>query len=139
MKNEPLQKVAELPESQLLYTDVCHIIDETRTRVAVYVNAEVCHTNWLIGKRIKEDILYNKRAEYGKQVVKNLSARLTEKYGRGWSDRTLLHCIRAAYTFTEEEIVYAVRRQFSWTHLRVSSICRCVVMSIGTRVRLIRR
>ena len=118
MKNEPLQKVAELPESQLLYTDVCHIIDETRTRVAVYVNAEVCHTNWLIGKRIKEDILYNKRAEYGKQVVKNLSARLTEKYGRGWSDRTLLHCIRSAYTFTEEEIVYAVRRQFSWTHLR---------------------
>lgn len=120
MKNEPLQKVAELPESQLLYTDVCHIIDETRTRVAVYVNAEICHTNWLIGKRIKEDILYNKRAEYGKQVVKNLSARLTEKYGRGWSDRTLLHCIRAAYTFTEEEIVYAVRRQFSWTHLRSS-------------------
>lgn len=118
MKSEPLQKVDQLPESQQLYTDVCHIIDETRTRVAVYVNAEVCHTNWLIGKRIKEDILYNKRAEYGKQVVKNLSARLTEKYGRGWSDRTLLHCIRAAYTFTEEEIVYAVRRQFSWTHLR---------------------
>ena len=118
MKNGPSQKVAELPESQLLYTDVCHIIDETRTRVAVYVNAEVCHTNWLIGKRIKEDILYNKRAEYGKQVVKNLSARLTERYGRGWSDRTLLHCIRAAYTFTEDEIVYAVRRQFSWTHLR---------------------
>ena len=63
MKGEPLQKVDQLPESQQLYTDVCHIIDETRTRVAVYVNAEVCHTNWLIGKRIKEDILYNKRAE----------------------------------------------------------------------------
>ena len=32
--------------------------------------------------------------------------------------RTLQHCIRAAYTFTEEEIVYAVRMQFSWTQLR---------------------
>ena len=31
---------------------------------------------------------------------------------------TLQHCVRAAYTFTEEEIVYAVRRQFSWTSLR---------------------
>ena len=118
MKNEPSQKVTELPESQLLYTDVCHIIDETRTRVAVYVNAEVCHTNWLIGKRIKEDILYNKRAEYGKQVVKELSQRLSERYGKGWSEKTLRHCLRAAETFSESDIVYAVRRQFSWTHLR---------------------
>ena len=116
MKNEPLQKVSELPESQLLYTDVCYIIDETRTRVAVYVNAEVCHANWLIGKRIKEDILYNKRAEYGKQVVKNLSARLTEKYGRGWSEKTLRHCLRAAETFSEIDIVSGIdfmqRRQY---------------------------
>ena len=118
MKNEPSQKVTELPESQLLYTDVCHIIDETRTRVAVYVNAEVCHTNWLIDKRIKEDILYNKRAEYGKQVVKELSQRLSERYGKGWSEKTLRHCLRAAETFSESDIVSAVQRQFSWTHLK---------------------
>ncbi len=118
MKSEPLQKVDQMPESQQLYTDVCHIIDETRTRVAVYVNAEVCHTNWLIGKRIKEDILYNKRAEYGKQVVKNLSQRLSERYGKGWSEKTLRHCLRAAETFSESDIVSAVQRQFSWTHLK---------------------
>ena len=118
MKNEPLQKVTELPESQQLYTDVCHIIDETRTRVAVYVNAEVCHTNGLIGKRIIEDVLYNKRAEYGKQVVKNLSLRLSERYGKGWSEKTLRHCLRAAETFSESDIVSAVQRQFSWTHLK---------------------
>ena len=118
MKSEPLQTVAELSESQQLYTDVCHIIDETRTRVAVYVNAEVCHTNWLIGKRIKEDVLYNKRAEYGKQVVKELSQRLSERYGKGWSEKTLRHCLRAAETFSESDIVSAVQRQFSWTHLK---------------------
>ena len=101
-----------------LYSDVCQIIDETRTRVAVYVNAEVCMTNWHIGKRIKEDVLYNQRAEYGQQVVKNLSVRLTERYGKGWGYATLQHCVRAAYTFEEAEIVYAVRTQFSWTHLR---------------------
>jgi len=43
---------------------------------------------------------------------------LTQKYGKGWSDRKLLLCIRAAYTFTENEIVYAVRTQLLWTHLR---------------------
>ena len=116
--SQDLQNIDTLKESFQLYTDVCCIIDDTRNRVAVYVNSEVCHTNWRIGKRIKEDVLFNKRAEYGKQVVKNLSVRLTERYGKGWSLQTLQHCIRAAYTFTEEEIVYAVRMQFSWTQLR---------------------
>ena len=52
------------------------------------------------------------------EIVKELSQRLSERYGKGWSEKTLRHCLRAAETFTEEEIVYAVRRQFSWTHLR---------------------
>ncbi|MDR0332557.1 MAG: PDDEXK nuclease domain-containing protein [Dysgonamonadaceae bacterium] len=104
-------------ESQL-YGDVCSLIENTRQRLATTVNAEACIMHWQIGKRIKEDVLYNKRAEYGKQIVKNLSVRLTERYGKGWSDRKLLHCIRAAYIFSEEQIVYAVRTQLTWTHLR---------------------
>ena len=118
MATELQLTASEQLETSQLYTDVCNIIDDTRNRIAVYVNSEVCHTNWRIGKRIKEDVLFNKRAEYGKQVVKNLSVKLTERYGKGWSLQTLQHCIRAAYTFTEEEIVYAVRMQFSWTQLR---------------------
>ena len=102
----------------LLFSDVCCMIDSVRKHVAVYVNSEICLVKWHIGKRIKEDVLYNQRAEYGKQIIKNLARKLTDKYGNGWSDRTLIHCIRAAYTFSEEEIVYAVRRQFTWTHLR---------------------
>lgn len=110
--------VLPVQESDVLYNDVCQIIDGTRTRVAVYVNSEICMTNWHIGKRIKEDVLYNQRAAYGQQVLKHLSERLTERYGKGWSLQTLQHCVRAAYTFSEDEIVYAVRIQFSWTHLR---------------------
>lgn len=101
-----------------LFSDVCQIIDGTRSRLAVTVNAEVCWLNWRIGKRIKEDVLYNKRAEYGKEIVKQSADKLTLQYGKGWSDRKLLHCIRSAYIFTEDEIVYAVRTQLSWTHLR---------------------
>lgn len=103
----------------VLYNDVCQIIDSTRTRLATTVNAEVCWMNWHIGKRIKEDVLYNQRAEYGKEIVKKLSILLTEKYGKGWGYEKLKHCIRSAYTFTEEEIGYAVRTQLTWTHLRL--------------------
>ena len=105
--------------SPVLYDDVCQIIDGTRTRIATTVNAEVCWMNWHIGKRIKEDVLYNQRAEYGKEIVKNLSVLLTEKYGKGWGYEKLKHCIRSAYTFSEAEIGYAVRTQLNWTHLRL--------------------
>ena len=69
MKDVELQ-LNEQQEENLLYNDVCKIIDNVRGRVATYVNTEVCITNWSIGKRIKEDVLYNKRAEYGKYIVK---------------------------------------------------------------------
>lgn len=108
----------EQQEENLLYSDVCEIIDNARGRVATYVNTEVLLTNWHVGKRIKEDVLFNQRAEYGQQVVKRLAQKLVLRYGAGWKDRKLLHCIRAAYTFTEDEIVYAVRIQLTWTHLR---------------------
>lgn len=118
MSNDIQTHINEFVEVTQLYTDVCRIIDDTRNRVAIYVNSEVCLTNWRVGKRIKEDVLFNKRAEYGKQIVKNLSARLTERYGKGWSEKTLRHCLRAAETFSENEIVSAVQRQFSWTSLK---------------------
>ena len=108
----------EQQEENLLYNDVCEIIDRARVRVATYVNTEVCLTNWYVGKRIKEDVLFNRRAEYGKRIVKNLSMRLVHRYGNGWSEKKLRHCLRAAYTFSEEDIVSATQRQLTWTHLK---------------------
>ena len=93
--------------SKQLYTDVCELIDNTRQRTAVIANTELCMMHWQIGKRINDDVLCNKRAEYGKQIVKNLAEKLTEKYGKGWSDRKLIHCIRAANTFSESPVKVA--------------------------------
>lgn len=39
--------------------------------------------NWSVGKRIKEDILKNQRADYGKQVIKRLAKKLVLRYGSG--------------------------------------------------------
>jgi hypothetical protein len=98
---------ARLPEKQaesLLYTDVCSLIENTRQRLATTANVESCMMHWQIGKRIKEDVLYNKRAEYGKQIVKVLADKLTEKYGKSWSFYKLQHCVRSAYTFSKDQI-----------------------------------
>lgn len=77
-----------------LYDDVCNIIEEARYRVAVYVNSEASMMNWNVGKRIKEDVLLNKRADYGEHVLKRLAQRLKAKYGSGWGYQKLQHCVR---------------------------------------------
>lgn len=101
-----------------LFDEVCSIIDDSRYRVAVYANSEVCLMNWHVGWRIRKDILNDERASYGEGIIKNLALKLANKYGKGWGFQKLQHCVRAAYTFSEEEILYAVRKQLSWTHLR---------------------
>ena len=101
-----------------LYDDICNIIEQTRYRVATFVNSEASLMNWHVGKRIKEDVLFNKRAGYGEEILKRLSKQLKTRFGAGWGYQKLQHCVRAAYTFSEEEIMYAVRTQLSWTHLR---------------------
>ena len=101
-----------------LATDITLLIEESRNTVDITVNTTLVLLYWKIGNRINADILKHKRAEYGKQVIASLTQQLTEKYGKGWDEKTLRHCLRAAETFSEETIVYALRRQLGWTHLR---------------------
>lgn len=101
-----------------LFSEVKKLIEEARQTVAVAVNATTTVLYWNIGERINREVLGNKRAEYGKEVVKSLSRNLTEEYGKGWSEKQLRHCLRFAETFPNKEILYALSRQLSWTHFR---------------------
>ncbi len=100
------------------FSEIRTLIEQSRKQVAVVVNSTMTMLYWQIGKRINDEILLNKRAEYGKQIVETLSRKLTQEYGKGWSKRQLHHCLRFAEIFSQEQIVNAVRAQLSWTHLR---------------------
>jgi hypothetical protein len=69
-----------------LFADIKRFIDQGKQQVAQAVNIGVTATYWNVGKRIKEDILENKRAEYGKQILHALSTKLTIEFGKGWSE-----------------------------------------------------
>ncbi len=56
-----------------LFDEIKGLIEEARRQVAQTVNAGLTATYWNIGKRINDDILKNKRAEYGKQIVSTLA------------------------------------------------------------------
>jgi phosphoribosylformimino-5-aminoimidazole carboxamide ribonucleotide (ProFAR) isomerase len=66
-----------------------------------------------IGKTINSAVLKNVRVAYSKQIIVSLAQHLTEKYGRGWSEKHLRHCLRIAETFPDKEIVSTLSRQLS--------------------------
>jgi hypothetical protein len=69
---------------------------------------------WQIGTRINIDILDNKRADYGKQIVSHLATQLSEKYGRSFEVRNLRRMMQFAEQFLDFEIVSQTATQLSW-------------------------
>jgi predicted nuclease of restriction endonuclease-like (RecB) superfamily len=100
-------------------SEIKTLIEQSKQQLALTVNATLSLLYWQIGKRIKEEILQNQRAEYGKEIVATLSRQLEVEYGNGWSKRQLHHCIRFAEVFPNFEIVHTLCSQLSWSHLRL--------------------
>jgi hypothetical protein len=101
-----------------LFSGIKTLIEQSRRNAALAVNAEITALYWHIGHRIKDGVLSGERAEYGERTIEYLSERLTAEYGRGWSVKQLRHCVRLAEVFPDEQIVSALRRQLSWSHLK---------------------
>ena len=74
--------------------------------------------HWQIGSRIRQDILKEKRADYGKEIIATLSQELIVEYGKGFSRRNLFNMIRFAEVFSDKKIVHALSAQLTWTHFR---------------------
>ena len=69
-----------------LFSKVSAIIDEGRKYVSTAVDLAEVYSKYQIGMYIvEEEQSGEKRAGYGKQILINLSEKLTEKYGDGWS------------------------------------------------------
>jgi hypothetical protein len=62
--------------SKALLKDLRDLIATARQDVARQVNSALVVLYWRIGQRIREDILKEKRAEYGEQILPTLSAEL---------------------------------------------------------------
>ena len=76
-----------------LFERISHLIEQARKRVSTTVNLAEVYTKYSIGQYIVEDEQQGEyRAQYGKQVLQNLSVRLTERFGNGWTVDTLKRC-----------------------------------------------
>jgi predicted nuclease of restriction endonuclease-like (RecB) superfamily len=75
--------------------------------------------HWNIGKRIQTELLKSSRADYGSEIVANLSKDLTANFGRGWSKRQLHHCIRFAELYPDSSIVQTLSAQLNWSQIQL--------------------
>ena len=117
MKHKPAKRSepSGITSSELL-GDIRRMIDEARAAVAITVNAGLTMLYWRIGKRIRGEVLQEKRAEYGREIVVSLSRQLQAEYGDGFSEKSLRRMVQFAEIFPDEQIVASLMRQLSWTH-----------------------
>ena len=95
---------------------ITNLIEISKRNVTININSEMTMLYWKIGKNIKENILKNQRAEYGKSVVKELSRKLVLKYGRGYSVRNIFKMIKFYEYFSDFEKVLPLSAKLSWSH-----------------------
>ena len=114
---KPPEAAPEVAAARLL-GELRALIEQSRGQAAQAVNIVLVTLYWNIGKKIREEILGQKRAEYGEQIVATLAQQLTAEYGRSFSVQSLRHFIRFAEAFPDEEIVSALRRELGWTHFK---------------------
>jgi len=99
-----------------LLADLRGLILQAREGVARAVDSGLTALYWNLGRRIRQDILKQKRAEYGKEIVSALATQLTTEFGRGFSRRNLFNMVRFAEVFPDARIVQPLAAQLSWTH-----------------------
>ena len=101
-----------------LFSDVCGIIEQGRQQAYAAVNKSMIETYWNIGKRIVEEEQSGKeRAEYGEEIINNLSTQLTHAYGKGFSSR-YLRSFRRFYLLIDDYEIWKSRfPNLTWTHI----------------------
>ena len=108
-------------QSDDISQDIKTIIETAQMQVQSAVNTTLIIRNWLIGKRINEEILLGEeRAGYGSKIIKNLSLELLDNYGKGFDFGSLYKFARFQKYYPEilDSLSSKSQRLLSWTHYR---------------------
>lgn len=93
----------ELSPQTKLFDNIALIIEQARQRVRTAVNTAMVYAYFEIGRHIVEhEQKGDTRAEYGKALLKELSAKLTARFGEGWGYAQLKN-IRQFYLLYKEK------------------------------------
>ena len=105
------------PDEMNFIHEVKQIVAEARGKAYSAINSAMVEAYWLMGKRIVEEQQQGKeRADYGTELLKELSKALTEEFGKGFSVPSLYNYRLFYQTFPE--IFSTPWRILSWSHYK---------------------
>lgn len=114
-----MEKNLQNIDLDLLLKQINDLITQSKVVAGRVVNATLTALYWRIGKTLLEQNLEEGKSGYGKQVIANLSTRLTHLYGSGWSQRQLFYCIQLTKSIPDADILHTVCAKLSWSHIRL--------------------
>ena len=110
MKNDIIVSEKEVNKA---FNSIKLLISSSRKRVYTHINIEMLKLYWNIGKMIMEIQGGTEKANYGDTVIKNLSKKLTNEFGKGFSVSNLER-MRKFYSLFP--IWKTVSSKLSWSH-----------------------
>ena len=117
-----------LPEDLHLFESVKYVLDSAFRNIYRVANTNIVAAYWEIGRLIVDDEQKGAtRADYGKQILKELSEKLTSEYGRGYSVTNLKYFRQFFLVFPDLfvpnllsdnniQIRQTLSDQLSWSH-----------------------
>ena len=95
------------------------ILKNARQEAYTAVNLAMVEAYWKIGRRIvEEEQSGRERAEYGKEIIKNLSKELTEEFGKGFGERNIRNIRQFYVLFSDYEKWKSLISKLTWTHIQ---------------------
>jgi hypothetical protein len=115
----PKTQALSKDESRFM-ADISAILREGRSHAYSAVNFAMTAAYWETGKRIVEREQHGKeRANYGEDLLANLSRYLNEHFGKGFSYANLRNFRQFYLAFPDREICYTLCSFLSWSHIRL--------------------
>jgi predicted nuclease of restriction endonuclease-like (RecB) superfamily len=105
--------------------EIKQILAQARQKTYHAINTAMVEAYWNIGQKIVlEEQNGNQRADYGKEILKNVSIELSKEFGKGFSERSLREYRQFYLLLPDFEIRRTVFAILNWSHfqrvLRVS-------------------
>lgn len=112
MKNEivPGNVINELVE------DVSAMITNAKSSLKTQINTSMILLHWTIGEYLSINVLKDKKSEYGKNVIGEVSKRLSNQYGKGFERASVFRMIQFYQQFPSCEKVATLSQQLTWSH-----------------------
>jgi predicted nuclease of restriction endonuclease-like (RecB) superfamily len=104
-----------LPEN--LLSTIIHEIESAKSFVAGYTNSALVMMYWHIGVLINQEVLNNKRAEYGEQIRVQIAKHLVALYGSGFDSHNLSRMIKFSKLYPTQSISVTLSQKLSWSHI----------------------